>query len=124
MQKTLIALHLASAAVLFAAHGLFFFRGLAIEARRFSPKRIDRLARSLSLALLPAAALTGLISRRGHITSTLLHLLLGLSPLIAVPLVFFGRVVLKKRRQAPWLLPAINFILLLAAMLTGVLVWR
>jgi hypothetical protein len=124
METTLAILHVVCVAALLAAHGIFFFRGLAIEARRFTPKKIDRLARSLSLALLPAAALSGLISGRTSIGSSLLHLLLGLSPLIAVPLVFFGRVLLKKRRQAPWLLPAINLILLFAAALTGVFLWR
>jgi hypothetical protein len=45
---------------------------------------------------------------------------LGLAPLAAIPIVYFTRVALKKRKQAPWLLPAANLILIIAAMLTGI----
>ena len=60
METALTLLHAGLGIVLIVAHGLFFFRGLAIEAHRFAPSGLDRLARSLSQAFLPAAALSGL----------------------------------------------------------------
>jgi hypothetical protein len=125
METALTILHVACAAVLLAAHALFFFRGLAIEAGRIKPSKPDHLARGLSQAFLPAAALSGLLWRAAvpgpH---PLLHLLLGLAPLAAIPLIFFTRMALNKRRQAPWLLPAMNLVLLSAAAITGILFWR
>ena len=125
MERALNILHILFAAVLIAAHAVFLFRGLAIEAGRRKPYKLDRLTRSLSQALLPATALSGLIlTFAGTASTSVLHLLLGLAPLAAIPLVFFGRVLLKKRTQAPWLLPVINLILLVAAGVTGVSGWR
>jgi len=135
METALKVLHAACAAALFAAHGAFFFRGLSIESGRIEPAKLDHLARRLSQVLLPIAALSGLIARLaaagsggrseiGEPTLSVLHLLLGLAPLAAVPAVFFGRLALKKRRQAPWLLPAVNLILLTAAVGTGIFLWR
>jgi hypothetical protein len=49
----------------------------------------------------------------------LLHLLLGLSPLAAILLVLAGRVVLRRRTEWPWLLPALNLTLIAAALATG-----
>jgi hypothetical protein len=136
-------LHAASAAVLIAAHGAFLLRGLAVEAGRITPGRLDYLARTLSQLLLPVTALSGLILRSvggvsgdgasgggppvgipGGSSPALLHLLLGLAPLAAIPLVFFARVLLKRRRQAPWLLPAVNLVLLGTAAATGIYMWR
>jgi hypothetical protein len=126
MGTALTLLHAASAAVLIAAHGAFLFRGLAVESGRISPGKLDHLARTLSQALLPVTALSGLIlhSVGGGESPALLHLLLGLAPLAAIPLVFFARVLLKRRRQAPWLLPAVNLGLLVAAAGSGIYLWR
>jgi hypothetical protein len=85
--------------------------------------------------MLPATALSGLILRlpavgadrasaAGPPPLLLLHLLLGLAPLAAIPLVFLGRVILKKPRQVSWLLPTINLLLLAAAAATGITLWR
>jgi hypothetical protein len=135
METALRVLHAACAAVLLAAHSAFYFRGLPIEAGRIEPGKLDHLARRLSQVLLPIAALSGLIIRLAAAGSgggsevsvpplSVLHLLLGLAPLAAIPIVFFGRVALKKRRQAPWLLPAVNLTLLSAAFGTGIFLWR
>ena len=126
METALSLLHTACAVVLFAAHGAFLFRGLAVEAGRITPGKFDHLARSLSQVLLPVTVLNGLILRLvgSSPAPTALHLLLGLAPLAAIPLVFFGRVLLNKRRQAPWLLPVVNLILLGAAVVTGSIFWR
>jgi hypothetical protein len=135
MESALRVLHAAFAAALVTAHIAFFFRGLPIESGRIKPGRLDHLARRLSQVLLPVAALSGLIVRlvlagseggpeAGAPILSLFHLLLGLAPLAAIPIVFFGRLALKKRRQAPWLLPAVNLILLAAAVGTGILLWR
>lgn len=135
METALRVLHAALAAALVTAHIAFFFRGLPIESGRIKPGRLDHLARRLSQVLLPVAALSGLIARLtvagsggrsevGEPTLSVLHLLLGLAPLAAIPIVFFGRLALKKRRQAPWLLPAVNLIILTAAVGTGIFLWR
>ena len=125
MKWAISIIHILCAAVLISAHAVFLFRGLAIESGRRKPSRFDRLVRSLSQALLPATALSGLILTFADTSpSSTLHLLLGLAPLAAIPLVFFARVVLKKRTQAPWLLPVINLILLVAAATTGISLWR
>ena len=118
-------LHAGCAASLLAAHGVFFFRGLAIEAGRISPAKLDRLARGLSQALLPVTVLSGLLPRlaASHQPAAL-HLILGIAPLITIPLAYFLRRLLNKRHQAPWLLPAVNLILLSAAVLTGAAAWR
>ena len=125
MGLILKVLHALCAAALLAAHGTFFFRGLAIEAGRLTPVKLDRLARGLSQALLPAAVLSGLLPRlaAAH-TPAAAHLLLGVAPLLTIPLAFLLRRLLNKPRQAPWLLPAANLILLTAALLTGVAAWR
>jgi hypothetical protein len=134
MDLTLKLLHAACAAVLFAAHSAFLFRGLAIESGRVRPGRFDHLARGLSQILLPVTVLSGLILRlaggrtgggEADLSSpSLLHLLLGLAPMAAIPVAFLTRILLKKRRQAPWLLPVVNLMLLAAAVATGIVVWR
>jgi hypothetical protein len=133
MVFALVLLHTACAAVLFLAHGAFLFRGLAIESGRTTPGRLDHLARTLSQVLLPVTALSGLIlllyggGRSGGAApraAFVPHFVLGLAPLAAIPLVFFGRVILKKRRQAPWLLPAVNLVLIAAALGTGLCLRR
>lgn len=133
MEIALRVLHASSAVVLLCAHCVFLVRGLAIEAGRITPGKLDHLARSLSQLLLPVTALSGLILRwsggrpassSAAAAPSVLHLILGLAPLAAIPLVFFARVILKKRRQVPWLLPVVNLILLAAAAGTGVLLWR
>jgi hypothetical protein len=127
METALRVLHAAFAASLLTAHGTFFFRGLPIESGRIKPGSLDHLARRLSQLLLPLTALSGLIIRlvlAGSSNLSQFHLLLGLAPLATIPVVFFGRLALKKRRQAPWLLPAVNLILIVAAGVTGAIMWR
>ena len=135
METALRVLHSTLVTVLVTAHGAFLLRGFAIEAGRINPGKLDHLARSLSQAMLPVAVLSGLILRltalgadgasaAGPHPLPVLHLLLGLAPLAAIPLVFFGRVILKRRRQASWLLPTINLLLLAAAVVTGIMLWR
>jgi len=115
-------LHLAAAGVLLLAHGTFYFRGLYLRRSGGSPGPLDRLARMLSQVLLLLAALTGLAlylsSRWGPF---LPHPALGLAPLATVPLVGAGRILLRRRTEAPWLLPALNLALIAAALVTGFL---
>ena len=49
------------------------------------------------------------------------HGLIGLLPVAAIPLVFVLRLALGKRRWLPWLLPALNMVLIIGAMATGFL---
>ena len=114
-------LHLVAAAVLLASHGTFFGRGLYLARAKRSPEALDRAARSVSQLLLPITAFIGLLGFRAAPQSRtlLLHLLLGLSPLAAIILVTVGRIVFRRRTEAPWLLPAINLALMAAAMASG-----
>ncbi len=115
------ALHAGSAAALLLAHATFLARGIHLRRSGARPRRLDRWARLLSQLLLPATALTGLPAMGQSGPATLLpHVLVGLLPLGAVPLVFFLRVALRRRRELPWLLPVLNLILILAAAGTGV----
>jgi hypothetical protein len=118
-------LHLAAAGVLLLAHGTFFFRGLYLRRSGAGPAPIDRLARTLAQILLPLTALTGLaryfLLGGGPFVP---HPLVGLAPLAAVPLVSAGRIVLRRRTEAPWLLPALNLALIAAALATGIATGR
>jgi len=113
-------LHLATALALLAAHGTFLGRGLYLRRAGRSPAAVDRVARTLSQLLLPICAFLGLLGFRSRESRPLLlHLLLGLAPLAAILLVFAGRVVLRRRTEAPWLLPALNLALIAAALASG-----
>ena len=112
--------HLAAALALLAAHGTFLVRGIYLRRVGRGPAGLDRAARTLSQLLLPMTALLGLAVLRGRESRPLLlHLLLGLSPLAAILLVFAGRLALRRRTEAPWLLPALNLALIAAALATG-----
>jgi hypothetical protein len=113
--------HLGSAVALLAAHAVFFFRGLYIDRGASEPKRLDRAARSLAQLLLPLTALTGLLRLIATGRPLLPHGLIGLLPVAAIPLVFVLRLALGKRRWLPWLLPALNMVLIIGAMATGFL---
>lgn len=112
-------LHLSFALVLLAAHTAFFVRGLAIDRGTAAPTRLDRLARSLAQALLPATALTGLLRMSAAGAPFWPHGLVGLLPVAAVPAVFVTRLALRRRYELPWLLPALNLALIIGAMVTG-----
>ena len=112
-------LHLSSAVLLLAAHAFFFLRGLRIDRGVVTPTPLDRLARSLAQALLPATALTGLLRLIAAEADFFPHGIVGLLPVAAIPVVFFVRLALGKRRQLPWLLPALNLALIIGAMATG-----
>jgi hypothetical protein len=114
-------IHLVAAVALLASHGTFLGRGLYLRRAGKAPAALDRAARSVSQLLLPLTAFIGLLGFRAALQSRmlLLHLLLGLAPLAAIILVLAGRVVLRRRTEAPWLLPAVNLALIAAAMATG-----
>jgi hypothetical protein len=112
-------LHLGSAVLLLASHCLFFVRGLRIDRGAFAPGRLDRVARSLAQALLPVTALTGALRLAASGAPFVPHGLVGLLPVAAIPLVFFVRLALRRRRPVAWLLPAVNLVLIIGAMATG-----
>jgi hypothetical protein len=110
------------------AHGAFLGRGLYLRRAGRGPGALDRAARSLSQLLLPLCAFLGLLAstprfapgfRPGASRLLVLHLLLGLAPLAAILLVFVGRLILRRRTEAPWLLPALNMALIAAALVSG-----
>jgi hypothetical protein len=111
--------HLSSAVLLLAAHATFFLRGLSIDRGVFAPTALDRAARTLAQALLPLTALTGVLRLTAAGLPFLPHGLVGLLPVGSIPVVFFLRLALRKRRQLPWLLPAVNLLLIIGAAVTG-----
>jgi hypothetical protein len=112
--------HLVTALALLAAHGTFLGRGLYLRRAGHGPAALDRVARTLSQLLLPLCAFLGLLGFPAPASRPLLlHLLLGLAPLAAILLVFVGRLILRRRTEAPWLLPALNLGLIAAAMASG-----
>jgi hypothetical protein len=112
-------IHLSSAIALLAAHTAFFVRGLYIDRGTVEPTRLDRLARSLAQALLPVTAFTGLLRLIAAGGAFFPHGLVGLLPVAAIPSIFTLRLALGKRRWLPWLLPALNLVLIIGAMATG-----
>jgi hypothetical protein len=113
------ALHAVSVFLLVSSHLVFLLRGIALAGKQRKPRRIDRIARAGAQLLLPVALLTGIPLAAGHRFA--LHCLLGLSPLIAIPAVNVARIVVKRRKAWPWLLPVLNMLLIAAAGLTGLL---
>jgi hypothetical protein len=120
--------HLVAALALLLAHGTFLGRGLYLRRAGRGPAALDRVARSLSQLLLPVCAFLGLLASTPRSAPAfrpqasrllLLHLLLGLAPLAAILLVFVGRMILRRRNEAPWLLPALNLALIAAALASG-----
>jgi len=112
-------LHVISGLILFSAHTLFLARALYLIRRHSKPERIDRLFRLLSLLFLPITAAAGfllLIKSKGSFSP---HPLLGILPLAAIPLVNLLRIIFRKKKEAPWLLPVLNFLLILSALITG-----
>ena len=111
-------IHGAIGILLVLAHGLFLFRGLAMRRNGGSPGTLDKVARFISHFGLPAVLLTGFLTEKaseGAIQA--IHIVLGILPIVAIiaftPFLSF-------RRRIPWILPAINLVLLTAAALTGI----
>jgi len=112
-------LHATSGLILFSAHTLFLARALFLIRRHSKPERIDRLFRLLSMLFLPITTAIGfllLIKSKGTFFP---HPLLGILPLAAIPLVNLLRIISRKKKEIPWLLPVLNFLLLLSALITA-----
>ncbi len=114
-------LHPISALILFSAHTLFLARALYLIRRHSEPERIDRLFRLLSLLFLPITAATGFLLMIKINGSFFPHPLLGILPLAAIPLVNLLRIIFRKKKEAPWLLPVLNLLLILSALITGLI---
>ncbi len=112
-------LHAISALILFSAHTLFLARALYLIRRYSKPERIDRLFRLFSLLFLPITAVTGFLLLIKSNETFFPHPLLGILPLAAIPLVNLLRIIFRKKKEAPWLLPVLNLLLILSALITG-----
>lgn len=112
-------LHAISALILISVHTLFLARALYLIRRHSKPERIDRLFRLLSLVFLPVTAATGFLLLIKSNRTFFPHPLLGILPLAAIPLVNLLRIIFRKKKEAPWLLPVLNLLLILSAMITG-----
>jgi cytochrome bd-type quinol oxidase subunit 2 len=112
-------LHAISGLILFSAHTLFLARALYMVRRHSKPERIDRLFRLLSLLFLPITIATGFLLLIKSNGTSFPHPLLGILPLASIPLVNLLRIIFRKKKEAPWLLPVLNFLLILSALITG-----
>lgn len=112
-------LHVISGLILFSVHSLFLARALYMIRRHSKPGRIDRLFRLLSMLFLPITAATGFLLLIKSNGTFFPHPLLGILPLAAIPLVNFLRIIFRKKKEAPWLLPVLNLLLILSALITG-----
>lgn len=110
--------HIVTGVLLVIGHALFLFRGLAMRRNGSKPRRLDRIARSISHFGIPAALLTGFITSNPDGSVHPLHIVLGVAPIITI-IVFTP--FLAFRRRIPWLLPALNLVFLAAAALSGLL---
>ena len=124
MTPVTVLLHVAAAGLLLAAHAVFLFRGLRMRRTGRGPRPLDRWARAGSHGLYPLAVATGLALLLGGGAGvpggpmTALHAVLGLAPLAAILAFAFLRPL---KRRIPWLLPALNLLLFLAAAISGIL---
>ncbi len=114
-------LHLISATFLLISHATFFLRGIYISRKKIKPATIDYLSRLLAQLTLGTTIITGLILWPIEQINFFPHILLGLLPLIAIPIVFFIRIITRKKRALPWLLPLLNLLFIIGALITGTL---
>ena len=115
----MILIHLMFSICLCVSHLTFFIRGIVLLHRSEGPSTIDRVAKRLSQLLLPVTVGSGLlaVAVRGGLLPV--HGILGVCPLILIPLVSVARLVGGWRKSLPWLLPAVNLSFLIAALVTG-----
>jgi len=112
-------LHGVCAGLLLIAHLGFITRGFILARGGGKPQGFDRVARFAAQALLPLTAATGFFAQGSRGIPFFPHPLAGLLPLASIPLVSAGRILLRKGRELPWLLPLLNLFLILVAQGTG-----
>ncbi len=115
-------LHLISATILLISHATFFFRGMYIHRTKSKPQKIDYMSRLLSQLTLATTIITGLILLSPRTIHFAIHILFGFLPLVAIPVVFFFRILLRKKKSLPWLLPLLNLIFITVAFVTGIMI--
>ncbi len=110
----IIVLHRIAGLLLFLFHSLFLLRSIVLLKSKTAPTKADRVFMTLSQLLLPVVLLSGLpyIGR-----ARLIHIIPGVLPVVMMFVLSRKSI----RRKYPLLLPAVNWILITAAMLTGVL---
>ena len=113
--------HLVVASLLVASHALFTARGFRLRARGGKPRLIDWLLRLTAQATLIITALIGLVLLAPGRVPFFPHPLLGLLPVLTIPVNSVVRLLLGRNRSLPWLLPVANLLLILLAFVTGFL---
>ena len=114
--------HLLCALGLSLSHGLFLLRGFYLLRQNLSPGTVDRWARNISRICLPLTFLSGLLRGFEPGRGLLLHILPALLIIILTPVHFLMRKFLLKTRRWPWLLPLVNFFLIIWAVVSGFLI--
>jgi len=119
-------IHLLCGTLLIFFHGIFTIRGIYLLKKQIPPTQPDRIILQLSQALLPLALLSGIvlffIKQTGNNASVnaldVLHYVFGFLP---VPLIIIFQFMGSFKRRYPYLLPLVNFLVLIAAALTAIL---
>lgn len=111
--------HLSFACLLLVFHIVFLARGFLIGVRGTRPKTLDRIARFAAQAALPAAIATGALLSSSIRSLPLAHGILGVLPVLAIPVARLIRRATKRMRSMPWALPVVNLVFISVAFATG-----
>ena len=117
-------IHYVSAVVLLIAHSLFLGSGIYISLKKLKPRLIDWAARLTAQIALGTVIITGLILLPIRPIPFFPHVLTGLLPLFSIPTVQIVRIIVKKRKALPWILPVINLVLIIIAFITGIIIMK
>lgn len=115
------AIHMILGILLTVSHTLFLYRGFLFLRTDAIPKAFDKVARFSAQFSLPLSVATGIMLLLKKNAAFFPHGLLGLIPMCLIPLNALLRIIIKKRRSLPWLLPSVNFFFVIGAMITGFL---
>jgi len=115
-------IHYASAVVLLIAHTLFLGSGIYISLKKLKPRLIDWAARLTAQISLGTALITGLILLPIRPIPFFPHVFTGLLPLFSIPTAQVVRIIVKKKKALPWILPVINLVLIVIAFITGIII--
>lgn len=113
-------IHLISSIILLVIHSFFLFRGFYLIRRGKSPKIYDRISKSMSSILLPVVVVSGLFYYAKSRIS-LFHVIVGMFPIVSIISFSIFRILSKKRKLNPWLLPLINYISIIVALCSGLI---
>ena len=114
-----LATHITIALLLLISHSLFLFRGFHLLHTRKTPRTVDRISRFSAQLTLTLTVVTGLTLFVKKNVAFFPHGMVGLIALCLIPATRLARTIIKQKRSLPWILPSVNFFLIVLAMITG-----